>query len=201
VQADEVIWYDDFDNYTALPTDKYDFKYGDFSLVDLGGGNKAIYQAEEYTGEAYAMIPKGLVINSKNFEIIFRGRIDIWSGIGVAIGNSSTVWTSWGQCGNEYVSFGSNGYSLSYPPYVRGWARGYVPDYPPPPQPVSGEIPDGLFSMWNGVVRYTGDIGSYSDWRWIRVVSNETNLSIYYGGMEENTQLEVYVFNTSRRWK
>ncbi len=67
--ASQVIFSDDFNDYTSLPTDVYDFKYGVFRLVDLGGGNKAIYQDKSYTGESYIMIPKDLVINSKNYEI------------------------------------------------------------------------------------------------------------------------------------
>jgi hypothetical protein len=154
------LWQDDYNSYTALPTDKYDFKYGTFSLVDLGSGDKAIYQDKSYTGESYAMIPKGLVINSKNYEITFRGRAAIWAGIHVTIGNSSTVWTNNYGSGNEGVGFAPDGFSSDYPPFIHLWSNEFGAIYP-----------------------RTGDIGTYDDWRWVKVVSNETNLTAYYGGM------------------
>jgi len=181
---------DNFNDYSELPTNNYDFKYGEFSLVDLGGGNKSIFQAKSYTSESYAMIPRGLVINSKNYEIIFKVRPAIWSGIGIAIGNKSTIWDNVhsSKHGNEFIEFSANGYSLAYPPFVGVWSRGYEPNHPIKPiGPFPEGIPKDLFTdRWHvRTIRYTGDIGSYRNWRWIKVVSNETRLNVFYGGMED----------------
>ena len=84
-----VILHDDFESYTTLPTENYNY-YGNFELIAFSDGNQALsHQGTGVPGKYSYIIPKDLVITSKNYEVTFRGKTDRWDGFYTGIANSS----------------------------------------------------------------------------------------------------------------
>ncbi|MBT8507417.1 hypothetical protein AZH53_03105 [Methanomicrobiaceae archaeon CYW5] len=173
-----IVWQDNFESYTSLPTEKYEFISSGFSIIEENG-NKALRHYSNSVGN-YQMMPKNLQIESKNYEVVYRCKCNLWSGVHAFIMNQTSFSFDYV---NERVGFYGDGFSLTYPPFVRLYSNGFNPAYPPRPD---GHItlPDMNFYLkWGSIIRHTNDVGGTNDWRWVKLVSDEANITLYYGGM------------------